>query len=251
MIIQDSKDLKKLQEIGEIVANCLKTMIQSAEPGMSTLELDKIGASYLSSHAATSAPIKDYQFPGTTCISVNQCAAHGIPSAETILKDGDLINIDVSAVKNGIYGDTGSTFGMGSAATKYKDLMKSTRQTLNRAADRARAGEKLSVIGKTIEKGAGNKFSVIRNLCSHGIGKSLHEEPDQILPYFDPRDPRYLQEHMVITIEPFLSTGTTFVDDGTDGWALLNKKGCYSAQYEHTMVIRKGRSPLIVTQPTI
>lgn len=226
-------------------------MTQSAQIGMSTQELDAIGAHYLQEHGAESAPIKDYQFPGTTCISVNQCAAHGIPSKEVILRDGDLVNIDVSAVKDGIYADTGATFGLGNTSSQLKDLMKATRQTLNRATERARAGEKLSIIGKTIEKGAGNKYTVIRNLCSHGVGKSLHEEPDQILPYFDPKDPRYLQENMVITIEPFLSTGTQFVDDGKDGWALLNKAGCFSAQYEHTMVIRKGKGPLVITQPTI
>lgn len=249
MIIQNQKDLSGLRSIGKIVANCLKYMLSQVEPGMSTLELDKLGAAFLEEHGARSAPIAMYDFPGHTCISLNQEAAHGIPNASRIIKASDLINIDVSAVKDGYFGDTGGTMMVPPGSDELKILCKSTKRALNRAIDHVKAGANLNVIGKCIEKEARkNGHSVIKNLCSHGIGRKLHEDPDHILGFYSPSEKRRLKENMVITIEPFLSTGTENVTDGRDGWALLNKKGCYSAQYEHTMVIQKGK-PIILTEP--
>lgn len=250
MIVRDQKELKKLQIIGEIVANCLKKMIAMAEPGMDLSELDAWAASYLKEHGALSAPKVMYEFPGTTCISINREAAHGIPSKGKILKAGDLVNIDVSAVKDELYGDTGGSFLLASQDTELKALCKATRKALNRAIGQVKANSPLNIIGKSVEKEAQKAgFTVIRNLCSHGIGYKLHEQPDHIPGFFSKKEKRILQENMVITIEPFLSTGTENITDGKDGWALLNKPGCYSAQYEHSMVITKGK-PIILTEPT-
>ncbi len=247
MIIQSQNDLKKLQIIGSIVANCLEYMITQAQVGMSTWDLDQLGKAFLENKGAKSAPILCYDFPGHTCISINQEAAHGIPRKEVVLKAGDLINIDVSAAKDGIFADTGASFILPPKDPRLVDLLKTTRSALKKAISKVRAGEGLNIIGKTIEQERGS-FTIIENLCSHGIGTTLHEEPQQIPSFYNPKDKRMLAENMVITIEPFLSTGNKKVDDGNDGWTLINPGLHYSAQYEHTMVIRKGKPPIVVTQ---
>ena len=249
MIISSQNDLKRLRRIGTIVANCLHYMLSQVEAGMSTLELDQIGADFLSQAGARSAPMVMYQFPGHTCISLNQEAAHGIPSASRIIQRGDLINIDVSAVLDGYYGDTGGTMVIPPVSPELKNLCKAGKRALDRAIGHARAGECLNIIGKSIQKEATKSgYTIIKNLCSHGIGRKLHEAPDHIPGFYNPKEKRVLAENMVITIEPFLSTGTEHVIDGHDGWTLLNDPGCFSAQYEHTMVIRKGH-PVILTEP--
>ena len=249
MIITSNKDLKCLQEIGVIVANCLKLMLQEASAGMSTKELDEIGTAYLKEHGAISAPISTYDFPGTTCISLNRVAAHGIPSDKLIMKKGDMLNVDVSASKNGFFADTGGTIVLDGGDPKLEQLCEATKKALKAAMKEAKAGRGINVIGKAIQKEAQKSgFSVIKNLCSHGIGKALHEEPDYIPGFDNPKEKRKLKENVVITIEPFLSTGTYEVDHGSDGWALLNDKGEFSAQFEHTMVITK-KSPIVLTRP--
>lgn len=250
MVLTCRNDLKKLQEIGEISANCLKYMLQKASIGMNTKELDSIGAAYLKSHGALSAPKSTYNFPGYTCISLNQVAAHGIPSKEITLKEGDVLNIDVSASKNGFFADNAATIVLSEKPSEAKRLCTVAKKALKKAMKEARANRPLNVIGKAIQKEAEkNHFNVIRNLCSHGIGRALHEEPDYIPGFDDPTEKRILVENQVMTIEPFISNGTVEVEYGADGWALLNNKGNLSAQFEHTMLITKGE-PLILTQPT-
>lgn len=250
MIIQGQKDLNGLLHIGSIVADCLQMMLSKLEPGISTGELDRMGASYLKSRGAISAPRLMYDFPGETCISINQEAAHGIPRDDRILKEGDLVNIDVSAMKDDYFADTGGSKLVSPASAELKALCKACKRSLNRAIDAVKAGEKLNVIGKAIEKEAKKSgFKVIKNLCSHGVGRKLHEDPELIPGYFKPDETRRLKENMVITIEPFLSTSTELVSDSKDGWALLNQLGSYSAQYEHSMVITK-KKPIILTHPS-
>ncbi|NRA47378.1 MAG: type I methionyl aminopeptidase [Oligoflexales bacterium] len=250
MIIQGQKDLKALLHIGSIVADCLQMMLSHVEPGISTAELDQMGGEFLKSRGAVSAPRLMYEFPGETCISINQEAAHGIPSKDRVLKEGDVVNIDVSAMKDHYFADTGGSKVIAPASNELKALCKACKRSLNRAIDAVKAGEKLNVIGKAIEKEAKKSgFKIIKNLCSHGVGRKLHEEPELIPGFFKADETRRLKENMVITIEPFLSTGTELVSDGKDGWALLNQVGSYSAQYEHSMVITK-KKPIILTRPS-
>lgn len=249
MIIKTEKDLTKLRHIGQIVGTCLEHMLAKIEVGMSTKDLDDLGRIFLEKKGAQSAPIVMYNFPGTTCISLNEEAAHGIPKKNKIIQAGDLVNIDVSAVYDGLYADSGASVGVDPVSPSIQKLMKTTKKTLFKAINKARAGENLNIIGRTIEKEAQRSgYTVIRNLCSHGIGHSLHENPDRIVSYKDPGEKRCLEKNMVITIEPFLSTGTHYVSDGNDGWTLLNDKGHFSAQYEHTMVIQEKKPPLLITQ---
>ncbi len=248
MSIESEHDLVELRKIGRIVANCLQAMGRALEPGMTTRELDQIGGKFLELHGARSAPKLTYNFPGFTCISVNEQAAHGIPG-DRVLKASDLVNIDVSAEMNGYFADTGGSFIIPPESDLKRNLCLATKQALELALDEARAGKLINGIGRAIESHARkNNLTVIRNLGSHGVGRALHEEPGFIPGYYDPKDRRVLTENLVITIEPFLSTGARNVFDAGDGWTLLTNKKYLTAQCEHTMVITKGR-PLIMTLP--
>lgn len=246
MTIENEDDIKMLRIIGRIVYETLLLMKKSLEPGMTTLELDLIGQKNLEKYQANSAPKVTYDFPGYTCISVNEEAAHGIPSSRQILA-GDVVNIDVSAELNGYFGDTGGTFIVPPVDPRMEYLCQSTRKALRRAMGVAKHGAKINLIGKAIEQTARKSgFVTLRDLSSHGVGRSLHEEPHSIPNYFDKYDQRILKEGQVITIEPFLSTSAQETQTENDGWTLTTGKGNFSAQYEHTMVITKGK-PLIMT----
>lgn len=250
MTIDTIKDIIGLKDIGEVVANTLQHMAARIEPGMTTKELDDIGRQYLEAQGARSAPELTYQFPGATCISVNECVAHGIPNG-TQIQAGDMVNIDVSAEKNGYFGDTGASFLVPPSLPEQVAVCRATKKARNRAIKKLKPGVPLNVIGKSIEKTA-QKFGmkIVRNLGSHGVGRALHEEPKFIPSYFDKRDRRKLKNGQVITIEPFLSTSADRVSEGRDGWSLLTQRGAYTAQYEHTIIITKN-GPITTTLPTI
>ncbi|MDH5547587.1 MAG: type I methionyl aminopeptidase [Gammaproteobacteria bacterium] len=246
MTIETDNDLQQLRVVGKIVAIVLKTMMQRCEPGMTTLELDEIGRVLLEQHGARSAPKLSYNFPGHTCISINEEAAHGIPG-DRIIAAGDVVNIDVSAEKNGYFADTGGTFIVPPSSALKERLCQATRLALAEATSRARAGQPLNGIGKAIQKVARQRgFKIIKNLCSHGVGRSLHEEPKEIPGYYVPQDTRMLKNGQVITIEPFLSTKSSLVSEADDGWTLVAAENNISAQYEHTMVITRGK-PILLT----
>lgn len=248
MSINSEKDLEGLRKVGRIVARCLQHMHAKLEPGMTTAELDVIGGQFLAAHGATSAPKLTYNFPGFTCISVNEEAAHGIPGSK-ILKAGDLVNIDVSAELNGYFADTGGSAIIPPASKLHLKICAAAKQALENALNEARAGAKINRIGHAIEcEAIRSGFTVIENLGSHGVGRALHEEPGFIPGFYDKDDDRILQEGQVITIEPFISSGAREVVDSGDGWTLVTSPGVFTAQYEHTIVITKDK-PLIMTLP--
>lgn len=249
MSIQTEAELEALKRIGRIVADCLCFMGEKLEPGMTTRELDDLGRDFLLAQGARSAPELVYDFPGATCISVNHEVAHGIPGTKRIAA-GDLVNIDVSAERDGYFADTGGSFIVPPESKIKRRLCDATRRALDAAIRQATAGAPLNRIGKTIEDEARSSgYTIIRNLGSHGVGRALHEEPTFIAGFFDPKDKRVLKNGMVITIEPFLSTGASYVEDTGDGWTLATSSRYLSAQYEHTMVITKER-PIILTLPS-
>ena len=246
MTIESDQDLKNLQIIGRIVATTLKTMMTSTEPGMTTMELDLIGKKLLENYDAKSAPKVTYNFPGYTCISINEEAAHGIPG-ERVIQPGDIVNIDVSAEKNGYFADTGGSFVVPPSSALKDRLIHATQQALSEACHYASAGKRLNGIGKSIQNVARHKgFRIIKNLCGHGVGRGLHEEPKEIHGFYVPQDKRVLKEGMVIAVEPFLSTKSQFVTETEDGWTLTGQPGNLSAQFEHSMVITKGK-PILLT----
>jgi len=246
MSVTCEKDLEGLRKVGRIVARCLQHMQAKLEPGITTAELDALGGAFLASHGARSAPQLTYKFPGFTCISINEEAAHGVPGPK-VIKAGDLVNIDVSAELDGYFADTGGSAIVPPQSKLHLQLCAVARQALESAMLEARAGAKLNRIGFAIEAAATKHgFTVIENLGSHGVGRALHEEPGFIAGFYDKKDQRVLHENQVITIEPFVSSGAREVFDAADGWTLLTKPGIYTAQYEHTLVITKGK-PLIMT----
>jgi methionyl aminopeptidase len=246
MTIETEQDVEALKRIGKIVSLTLQTMLDAARPGMTTRELDQIGERLLANYGAQSAPRLAYNFPGATCISINEQAAHGIPG-DRVIRAGDVLNVDVSAELDGYFADNGGTIVVPPTTPQKTRLCHAARTALNEAMKAARAGQKISAIGAAIERTAKTYgFRVIENLGSHGVGRSLHEEPEHIPGYFDPSDPRILHEGMVITIEPFLSTKSRVVEEAADGWTLEGVKGNLSAQYEHTMIITAG-APIVVT----
>jgi len=246
MTIETEQDLSALREVGRIVATTLKQMLARVEPGMTTLELDHIGRDLLEREGAQSAPQVTYDFPGYTCISINEEAAHGIPGAR-VIQAGDIVNIDVSAEKNGYFADTGGTCIVPPGNPMKEKLLRATRQALKEAANAARADQPMNGIGRAIQRVARKTgFKTIKNLSGHGVGRGLHEAPREIHNYFEPRDRRLLREGMVLAVEPFLSTRARWVDELDDGWTLAAPPGNFSAQFEHTLVVTRGR-PILLT----
>ncbi len=225
MTIETEDDVAGLKRVGGIVSRVLQQMLDAAEPGMTTRELDVLGAKLLEQQGARSAPQLVYNFPGATCISINEEAAHGIPG-DRVIQAGDLLNVDVSAELDGYFADTGGTRIVPPTTAQKTRLCHATRMALEQAMKQARAGQPINAIGAAIQRTAkSHGFRVIENLASHGVGRALHEEPAHILGYFDPKDRRVLHEGMVITIEPFLSTKSRVVTESIDGWTLVGAPG--------------------------
>lgn len=203
MTITKPSELEGLKAIGGVVAETLQQTGSAIEPGMTTRELDDIGRQRLERQRAMPAPELAYGFPGATCISVNHVIAHGIPD-EQVIGPGDLVNIDVSAEKDGFFADTGASFFAPLATFKKTALCRATRKARDRAVRNVTAEKPLNIIGRTIEREAElHGYSIIKNLQSHGVGRALHEEPKNIPPFDAPFDSRILEKGMVITIEPF------------------------------------------------
>ena len=245
MTVENEEDLAGLKKIGRIIALTLQEMRERVRAGMTTAELDDIGGRYLKRYAARSAPFLTYGFPGTTCISLNNEAAHGVPG-NRVIREGDLVNIDVSAELDGYYADASTTVLVPPIEPLKQKLCDCTRAARRKAIASARAGRPLNIIGKTIEAEARRcGFQVIRDLPGHGVGRGLHEEPT-VPGFYIPSANRRLTEGLVITIEPFLSTGAAHIVEGGNGWTLETVDGSLSAQFEHTIVVTRGR-PLVVT----
>jgi methionyl aminopeptidase len=246
MTADSEKDIQYLKAIGRVVAMALKKMMKEAQPGMTTAELDAIGSEFLKKEGATSAPQAMYKFPGATCISISPVIAHGIPN-DHILKEGELINIDVSAELDGYFADTGASMVVSTHIPAYEKMLEATRSALAKAVHAAKAGELLNTIGKTIQQEASQHgFNVIYDLTGHGIGRQLHEKPSSIHNFYKADDRRVLNEGLVLAIEPFLTTGKGHVVEKKDGWSLQTIDKTVAAQFEHTIIVTKNE-PIILT----
>ncbi|MDQ7947882.1 MAG: type I methionyl aminopeptidase [Pedobacter sp.] len=248
MSITTESELLGMQKASEAVAYALREMMAYAEMGMSTKELDRFGAEMLAKFGAKSAPYLTYGFPGYTCISVNHEICHGIPSAKTILKDGDLINIDVSAELNGFWSDNGASFVIGKDLNHHQKLVDASKAILAKTLCNIKGGVKIADIGFLMETEAKKSgYSVIKNLGGHGIGRSLHEQPDELLNYKNRFDQRRFRKNSVVAIETFISTTSSYAETQNDGWTMVGNKGGYMAQHEHTIVVTDGK-PIILTE---
>jgi len=246
MTIDSPADLAGLKKIGRVVAIALKEMKEYTRPGITTAELDAVGAAVFARFGARSAPQLAYNFPGATCISINNEAAHGIPGSR-VIQPGDLVNIDVSAESDGYFADAAVMVAVPPVDTFKHNLVNCARVALQKAAAAAHAGKPINVIGRSIENVArGYGFTTLRDLGGHGVGRNIHETPHNITCFDNPADRRILKEGMVLTIEPFITGGATHVVTAPDGWTLKTSDGSLSAQFEHTLVITRGK-PTIIT----
>lgn len=247
MTIGDQSDIDALLRIGAIVAAARDVMGRSVVPGITTAELDDIGLEILAKHGARSAPKLAYAFPGTTCISVNDELAHGIPSRSRKLCAGDLVNIDVSAELDGYWADTGASFAVGEIDARSRALLWATRGALQDAIAEVRADAPIRNIGRAVERRARRAgFQVVRDLAGHGVGRHIHEEPS-IPNTAGGAGNGKLWDGLVMTIEPFLTTSARTIVEAADGWTLRTPDGSRGAQFEHTMIVTRG-VPLVITE---
>lgn len=245
MSIESPQDLAGLKEVGRVVALTLEAMKKQVRAGISTAELDEIGREVLERNGAESAPAAVYGFPGANCISINDKVVHGVPGPRQ-LRAGDLVKLDVTAQKNGYVADAAITVAVPPASTTALNLLWCAERAFRKGLRAARAGRPIREIGGAIEREARRHgFSPIRELCGHGVGRTIHEPP-QIPNYFDQRDTQQLTEGLVITIEPLLTAGSDGVHTAADGWAVVTSDHAPAAHYEHTIVVTRAQ-PIVLT----
>lgn len=248
MTITSEEELERLKAIGRICAVARDAMAAALRPGITTAELDEVGRRILDENGAQSAPIVTYDFPGTTCISVNEEIAHGIPG-DRVIGAGDLVNIDVSAVKDGVYADTGASYLVPDGDPKLAKLCRDGKRAMWLGIRAVRPNTSYADIGMAIGTFAKkNGYTLIRNLASHGVGDSLHDEPGEIPTWPDRAERRRIAEGQVFTVEPFLSLGGRLAEQmyADDEWTLAAEGNAFTVQYEHTIVATR-RGAVVVT----
>ena len=245
MSIDSAEELEGLRAAGRVVAAALAAMRAAVGEGTTTAELDAVAETVLSAHGARSAPRLVYDFPGATCISVNREAVHGIPGPRR-LRRGDIVTLDVTVELNGYYADAAVTVGVEPIAALARRLIEAAEAAWQAAAAKARAGEHLSVVGGAVEAEVRRRgFRVLRDLCGHGIGRTIHEAPS-VLNYYDADYRARLEEGMVIALEPIISVGTQRTKQLPDGWTIVSADDSLCAHHEHTLVITRDQ-PIVLT----
>lgn len=245
MSINGPEELEGMRAAGHIVREMIEAMTSAVQPGVTTAQLDKIGADVMEQHGAKSVPAMVYQFPGTSCISLNEEAVHGIPKDRAV-REGDLVKLDVTVEKDGFMADAAVTVPVGAVSEENQRLIACAERAFAKAMLVARAGFRVSEIGRVVEREVRrSRFSVIRDLGGHGIGRTIHEEP-RIPNYPDPAASQVLTKGLVITVEPIIAAGSGRSVLAKDGWTVRTADGRPSAHYEHTLVITKGE-PILLT----
>lgn len=245
MSVESERDLEGLRRAGRVVALALEAMKVHLREGVSTAALDAVAAGVLAAHGARSAPQLAYAFPGTTCISVNDEAVHGIPGPR-VLRGGDLVTLDVTAELDGYYADAAVTVGVPPVSEGALRLIECAEAAWEAAAERARAGTRLRDLGAAVEREVERRgFRVLRDLCGHGIGRAIHEGPS-VFNYYAPRATRRLPAGLVIALEPIISAGSRECRALADGWTVASADGSLTAHHEHTIVVTEG-APLVLT----
>jgi methionyl aminopeptidase len=245
MSINGPEDLAGMRAAGAIVRSMFEAMKRAVRPGISTAELDAVGASVMREHGAQSAPQLVYKFPGVNCISLNEEAVHGIPGERTV-QEGDLVKLDVTIEKDGFMADAAETIAAGDVSEEKQRLIACAESAFAKAMLVARAGFRVCEIGRLVEREVRRSgFSVIRDLGGHGIGRTIHEEP-RVPNYADPEANQILTEGLVITVEPIIAAGSGRAMVANDGWTVRTADRRASAHYEHTLVITRG-DPILLT----
>ncbi len=245
MTIERQDELDAMRAAGAVVARTLAAMRAAVRPGITTRALDDIALGEFERSGARSAPALVYGFPGATCISVNDEIVHGIPG-DRRLAPGDVVKLDVTAEKDGFMADAALTVVLAPQAPRARRLASCAQQAFRRGAAAARAGARVSDIGRAVEREVDRHgFRVVRELAGHGIGRTIHELPT-VPNYDDPRSDERLEEGMVLTIEPLIADGKPATLLDRDGWTVRTRDGSLAAHHEHTLVITKG-APLVIT----
>jgi methionyl aminopeptidase len=243
--IRSQAELKKLEIIGKIVRMTLDEMSAAVRPGVTTGELDAVGAAVLARNGAESSPPKVYGFPGTACISVNDEAIHGVPGRRRI-EEGDLVKLDVTAEKDGFVADAAVTVRVGKISATADALARCAESAFRQALKVARVGNRVYEIGRAVEREVLRcGFNVIKELCGHGVGRTIHEEP-RVPNYFDRSFRAKLTDGLVITIEPIIAAGSGRAQLQADKWTIRTADRSLSAHFEHTLVITRG-GPILLT----
>ncbi len=245
MSIESPADFRGLSRVGKVVALTLKAMADSLRPGVTTAEVDRVGAQILKQHGARSAPQMIYRFPGVNLISVNDEVVHGIPG-DRILRPGDLVSLDVTAELDGYIADAALTVPLSPHSRTAHRLCRCARRAFEKATAVARASRPIHCIGHAVEREVRRQgFSVIKELTGHGVGRLIHEDPI-VANTFNPLDSEPLTDGLVITIEPLIAQRSGKIFEDQDGWTVRTSDGGLSAHYEHTVVITQGR-PILLT----
>jgi len=260
VILKSRQEIGHLREAGRLVAQTFEVLRPYMVPGTSTAELDKIAEDFLLSRGGKpiykgygARPARGGQpavppFPATICASVNDVICHGIPGRETKLREGDIIGVDIGVLYKGWVGDSCVTYPVGKLSEQAQLLMDVAYKCMELGIDQARANKRLGDVGAAIQTYAeSHGFSVVRELVGHGVGRSLHEDP-QVLHYGKPNTGERLRQGMVFTVEPMINVGTYETKTLPDRWTICTKDGALSAQFEHTLAITDG-APEILTLP--
>ena len=238
MSVDYKEAFEKTKVAGSIAAGALDEVNKIIKPGISTEQIDKLCYEYINDHGAYSAPLFYRGFPKSCCTSTNHVVCHGIPS-EKILKEGDIVNVDVTALKNGWHGDTSRTFKVGNVSVKAEKLIKATYESMMKAIEIVKDGIHLGDIGSTIQTYVEKEgFSVVQDFCGHGIGETFHKEPN-VLHYGEKGSGEKIKTGMIFTIEPMINYGNYETKTLNDGWTAVTKDKSLSAQFEHTIGVTK------------
>lgn len=248
--IKTEQDIEKLRISGRLAAQVLEMIGQYVKPGVSTEYLDDICYDYIvNTLKVIPANVGYHGFTKTTCISPNEVVCHGIPSARTILKDGDIINIDVAVIKDGYYGDTSRMYYVGQVSLQAKHLVETTYEAMVAGIHTVRPGATLGDVGYAIQKVAQREgYTIVREYCGHGIGKTYHEQPN-VLHYGQPGQGLILRKGMVFTIEPMVNAGKARVKELNDGWTVITSDRSLSAQWEHMVAVTDNGFELLTPWP--
>ncbi len=247
VVLKSKRELELMKEACRISAEALSVAGEAVKPGVSTKEIDKIAYDYIKKCGATPNFLGLYDFPATACISVNNEVIHGIPKANRIIKEGDIVSIDLGAEKNGYNGDNAATFAAGTCSPEAKRLIDTTRESLYKGIEQAVYGNRIGDIGHAVQTYCEQRgYGVVRDFVGHGVGRKLHEDPS--VPNFghEGRGIRLLPG-MTLAIEPMINQGTYKVKQLSDGWTVVTQDGLLSAHFEHTVAITPN-GPVILTQ---
>ena len=246
--IKSKTDLAKMRDAGKITGQALQLAGESIKAGMTTLELDKIVHDFIVKCGAKPSFLGYGGFPGSACISINNEVIHGIPRSSKIIREGDIVSVDVGAFYNGFHGDSCATFPCGKISDEAKALLEVTEASLYKGIEAAQIGARLGDVGHAVEEYCASRgYGIVRSYCGHGIGKNLHEAPD-VPNYGQPgRGPR-LTAGMTICIEPMINVKGDGVKVMKDGWTVLTASGSLSAHFEHTIALTAD-GPVIMTRP--